>query len=478
MLAAGIFAIAFFLGLVASGVTPAVALLFGGAVLVLPFAKLPYGILGTGTPVEGEKTAEQLLKEIGDNLKTKTAEIQKAVAEKADRSEIDALREQITALKEQKQAAEIKALEDKIGEQLKTIIAQGEEITKIKELGQMEGGYRSIGDALAVALDAKKGEIAEMRAKGQHAPLRIEFKDAVTITDAATIGAGATQISLTSNTGIISQVRKREVRYLANVSVGRVGGDRAMWIEETDEQGAPTFIGEGGAKAQASVLYVEKTKAVKKVAVFCKMSMEFMADLPQFVSYVQNNLMRRLDIKVEDELFNGNDVGNNLAGLYQYDTAFAADAELANNVANANEFDVCEAIALQVEKAFGIANALFVHPSTLAKMKLIKDSTGRPVWKDYVTITGEMVISGMRLITTTAVTSGNFIGGDLNVANVLFREEMAFQLGLDGNDFTNNLKTALLEKRLVQFVSANDTPLIVSGDFTTAKAALELEVAP
>ena len=32
----------------------------------------------------------------------------------------------------------------------------------------------------------------------------------------------------------------------------------------------------------------------------------------------------------------------------------------------------------------------------------------------------------------------------------------------------------LLEKRLVQFVSGNDTALIVDGDFATAKAALLL----
>ncbi len=79
----------------------------------------------------------------------------------------------------------------------------------------------------------------------------------------------------------------------------------------------------------------------------------------------------------------------------------------------------------------------------------------------------------MKFYTSTAVTAGEFIGGDFEVLNVLFREQAVIQIGLDGSDFTNNLKTILVESRLVQFASANDTPCLVKGDFVTAKAALE-----
>jgi hypothetical protein len=67
----------------------------------------------------------------------------------------------------------------------------------------------------------------------------------------------------------------------------------------------------------------------------------------------------------------------------------------------------------------------------------------------------------------------DFIGGDLSVVNVLFRQGMRVQIGLDGNDFINNKKTILLEQRLVQFVSANDAQTIIKGSFATAKALLE-----
>ena len=87
---------------------------------------------------------------------------------------------------------------------------------------------------------------------------------------------------------------------------------------------------------------------------------------------------------------------------------------------------------------------------------------------------GEMVVSGMKIIPSSMVTAGEFVGGDLKAAHVLFREQANIQIGLDGNDFINNKKTILIESRLVQFVSANEVPLIVKGDFATAIAALML----
>ena len=152
-------------------------------------------------------------------------------------------------------------------------------------------------------------------------------------------------------------------------------------------------------------------------------------------------------------------------------TAFSAGA-MANLIQDANEFDVINAIATQVELAHGIPNAIFIHPSTMQALKAVKTSYGEPLWKTYTDMLGEMTIAGMKVISTPAITAGNFIGGDLKAANVLFREQMNIQIGLDGNDFIKNKKTILVEKRLVQFVSANDVPVIINGDFATAKAAL------
>jgi len=338
----------------------------------------------------------------------------------------------------------------------------------MEENPQKEVGYKTFREALMAAFLEKKSEIDEIVKSGiQKASLKIIVKAAATMTETS----NTLPINLTTNTGITTTIRKRELTYLANVSVGSLSGNRALWIEQTDEEGTPIMLAEGATKTQLDVQHIEATESVKKIAVFGKVTTELMADIPQLISYIQNNLMKRMDIVLENQLFSGTGVGDNLKGVETYATAFSAGA-LANAIADANELDVMEAIALQVKLAFGIPNALFINPSTMAKIKLIKDSTGRPVWKDYVTADGFMTISGMKIIETTAKAADDFVGGDMTVVNVLNREDIGIQIGLDGNDFTQNKKTMLMEKRLVQFVSANDTAVLVKGDFTTAKAAL------
>jgi hypothetical protein len=55
---------------------------------------------------------------------------------------------------------------------------------------------------------------------------------------------------------------------------------------------------------------------------------------------------------------------------------------------------------------------------------------------------------------------------------------MNIQIGLDGNDFTKNLKTIIVEQELVQFVSANDTQVLVKGTFAAAKTLIEAVALP
>lgn len=399
-----------------------------------------------------EKLAEDLQSKIDGKADKKTVEEAKATLEYINELGVD----------------KFKALVSEHIEAMKTIKA-------LQEKPANEKSYKTIEEAITAAYKEKKKEIdALISAPGeQKAPVGITIKTADVITTESTIGSGSTQYTLTQNTGIISTLRKRELTYAAQVSVGSIGTQRALWVEEQNEDGTPVFIGEGDTKTILDVEYVEKTESVKKIAVYGKVTMEMLADLPQLISYIKNNLMKRLDIKVEDKLVSAVGAGDDPKGAKYYATAFTGGS-LAGTVASANELDVFEAIAMQCKEAYGIPNACMVHPSTVGAIKLIKDTTGRPVWKDYVTIDGNLKISGMTIVESNAITAGEFLGGDMSVLNLLYREELGIVIGLNGNDFIENKKTMLCEKRLVQFVSANDTQVLIKGDFTTAKAALAI----
>lgn len=350
---------------------------------------------------------------------------------------------------------------------------------KVKKGEPEERKTKSFAEALKDAYNEKGEEIKGILERGgkQNGPLVLNVKAAVTMGDYNTIEAAgsASHYSLTTNTGIISKIRSRILKYLQNVNVGRVAVERpyAMWIEELDEQGTPIFIGEGDAKTQLSVRYEEREKKARKIGVYGKVTTEMLRYLPQLISYIQGNLVKRMDLKTEDQLFAGDDTGNNLAGIDGYATAFAAGGAL-HTIAYANEFDVLNAIATQVELAYGVSSHVFVNPRTMQKMKSIKSTTGEPLYKEYMDIlgSGDMVVAGQKIVSTPAVAEGSFVGGDLSVVHVGFTDNASIQIGLDGNDFTNNKKTILVEQELVQFVSANDTQCLVKGTFAAAAFAL------
>lgn len=402
-------------------------------------------------------TTEEVIKALEDKLETKGF---------ASKTDVDAIKASIEELKTVAGQTELKAAYDKMEAEIEAL----KEAPKVSN----EVGYKTISEAIHAALKENEDAINQLKANaavGKASPLAITVKAPVTIGNGNTIGAAEPMYQLTQDTGIISTIRKREMRYLAAVSVGSISTNRALWTEELDEQGAPIFLGEGDTKPQGSVLYINRTQDVKKVAVYAKMTLEMLEDLPQFVSFITRNLERRLDIVVENQLFAGNGIGDNLTGIFEYASAFTGGA-LAGQVTDANELDVLEALSLQVKEANGIPEVVFVHPSTMSKIRLIKDDAGRPVWKDYVTPTGEFNYSGLRVIETLAVTAGEFVGGETSVVNVLNRSGLQIQIGLDGNDLTQNKQTMVLEKRLVQFVSANDTNVLIKGDFDTAIAAI------
>jgi hypothetical protein len=411
---------------------------------------------------ETEKTLMRTVKsQIDSALAKQTSENEEATAK--------ALEDALAQLKEQ----------ETIKTMAKTLQAQGLAISRIEASKLVPNAEpTTFKEALKASLDAQASTLEEVRSQGglrKGQDLNFEVK-AVNITEDTTIIAGATENTLTQNTGVISPIRQRTEKYLQAVTTGTINNRFALWIEETNEDGTPVMIGEAAPKTQISVLYVEKTQPVQKIAVYSKVSTELLADLPQLTSFIQNSMLKRVNVAIETQLFSGTGVAPYIKGATEWAAPFAA-VSLANTIPYANEIDVIHAVANQVDLAFGTPNAIFVHPDTLNKIFGLKSSTGEPLYKDYMdwSIGGmgrNLVVAGMQVIATPAVTAGTFIGGDMKVLNVLFRESLNIRLTPSGDDPINNLMTLIVEARLVQFASRNDLQCLVEGDFATAIAAL------
>lgn len=337
---------------------------------------------------------------------------------------------------------------------------------------------KSFSEAFMDAYNENKEDILALENK-KSGTVMLEVKAPVNVALSNTLySVGSdSQVSVTTDTGIISPVRSRLLTYLqSGVNVGSLDGNKAMWIEETDEQGTAIPTAELATKPNISVIYQEKDAKVEKFPAYTKVSTELMADAPQLVSAVQSNVLKRINIAIENSLFTGNGASNALNGLENYATAFTGGSLNGTlGAGTANNYDVIRALALQVYEAFGVAGAVFVDAGELAAMELAKDADGNYIMPPFKSADGSS-IAGVRLIPTTAFVgdaSLDFVGGDLSVVNVLFREGLNIQIDRSGDDFINNMMTILGEARLVQFVSGNDTGVLVKGTFAAAKTALE-----
>jgi HK97 family phage major capsid protein len=384
-----------------------------------------------------------------------------------------------------------KALETQIEEMKSSLenFAKAEDTKEIKEqLNALDSKlnakktqevkqFKSFAEAFMDAYNEKKEDILALENK-KSGTVMLEIKAPINVGLSNTLySAGSeSQVSVTTDTGIISPVRSRLLTYLqSGVNVGSLTGNKAMWVEETDEQGTPIPVAELATKPNISVIYVEKEAKVEKFPAYTKVSTELMADAPQLVSAVQSNVLKRINIAIENSLFVGNGTSNALNGLASYATAFTGGTLNGTLPAGtANNYDVIRALALQVYEAFGIAGAVFVDAGKLAEMELDKANDGQYILPPFKSADGT-TIAGVRLIPTTAFVGDatiDFVGGDLSVINVLFREGLNIQIDRSGDDFINNMMTILAETRLVQFVSGNDTGVLVKGAFDAAKTAL------
>lgn len=312
------------------------------------------------------------------------------------------------------------------------------------------------------------------------APLAFEVntKEVGAVSLASTIANqnSSGQVTISEFTGIVSPIRQRILTYLSNVSVGAISSQYAVWVEEYDQEGTPVFIGEGVEKTALDVQYKEQRAKVEKIGVHMKVTMELLEDAAYLASYIQSNGVKRVETVIENQLFTGDGNSPQLQGLLGKATTFTGGS-MAGGVESATNWDVIHGIIAQVRAANGVVNGVFVETGQYHLMLSEKDSDKQYILPAGVTFDAQGGLNawGVRIIPTNALTgtAANFVGGDLSVINVRLRSGLQVAIGESGDDFIDNLKTVRIEQRLVQFISANDTPVLVKGTFAAAKQILE-----
>ena len=267
---------------------------------------------------------------------------------------------------------------------------------------------------------------------------------------------------------------------LENANTGATTGKFVTYVSQRTDT-MPTsedagWTAEGRAKSEGEPEWKEVSEEVKKIACYVKVSKEMLEDLSFIRAEINNDLMLTIRESIEQALISGTGVAN-LNGLLSPGMglpAFGAGS-FALSVPNANITDLIRVVQAQIEGANHTPTHVIMNPEDIAKLQLTKGTDNTYTYPMYLPTQdgrGEMVVAGMRVISSTYIAQDKYIVGDLSKLNVRFRNDIAMTVGLDQDDFTKNMVTMLAEARLVSYVKENQKTAFVVGTISTDITAI------
>ena len=335
------------------------------------------------------------------------------------------------------------------GNDVDALKANIEEVAiKVLDL-QTKGTANNVPESLETLLKEKQDELKAMKEKSG-ASVQITLKAAGTMA-LSTNTTG--QISQAEREAGITRIQRRNPFILELVNVGTIMSNVWEWVEQKNADGGAGMTAEGAAKSLADFDLVVASANVKKVTAYIKVTKEMLDDVALMRSEIDQELTELINLKIDDQLLNGTGLTVDLTGINTNATAWAA-GDFALTIPTPNVFDVIRTAINQVRVNLFEPNYIVMHPTDVTKMDLAKASDGHYVLPPFISNDGTTV-SGIRVVSNTGVTVGNFLVGDFSKAGVRFKEGLTINVGYENDDFTKNLVTILAEARLVQRVKSN-----------------------
>lgn len=417
-----------------------------------------------------EKTADELASMDAKNLqeyyvgklKNENTQLEERLVKLEGETNDVAIKSLTTEVEELK-AHKVKSLES-------ALETQGIILKKLQDGSLSGSSVRMAENSVRKALADNREDFIKAK-DGRHS-FRFELKAAGDMTIAGNVSGG--NVPQAQRLEGINDIAEREAKSYALFPKLRTAANTIEWVYETGQDGTIDGTAEGAAKDQIDNDFVVTSVALVKRAAYFKVSTEMLDDVAFMEGWLRNKLIVRLFLDVDNQVLNGNGSAPNLKGIIDYATAFAAGT-FANAVDSANDADSLVVAANQIRLAnHNGALTIMMHPSDVAALKLVKLSASDKRYVERLMMVGsQMSLDGIPIIENTNITAGDFLIGDFAKGTIVEKSGIEIEIGLDGNDFTKNMRTILAEWRGQLFVQNNDTTAFVKGTFATTNAALE-----
>ena len=397
-------------------------------------------------------------------------------------SEKEALETRVKALETEKEdteayeklSAEVKSLKEQSYETLKLAVKeQGIVLDGLRkntvDASSIHGAEGTVEKALAeYAEDFKSSK------EGKHAfKFDLNLKVAADMTLSGNVSGGT--MPQAQRLEGVNDIAERTVVTYGLIPKLNTDRNTIEWVYESGQDGTIDGTAEGAAKDQIDNDFVVTSVALVKRAAYFKVSTEMLDDVSFMAGWLRNKLIVRLFLDIDNQCLNGNNAAPNLNGVITQATAFAAGT-FANTVDNANDVDSLVVGVNQIKIANQGVNNLTIqmHPSDITALKLEKlSATDKRYVERLMMVAGSLSLDGVPIVENVNITAGDFLIADFSKATIVQKSSISVEVGLDGNDFTKNMRTILAEWRGQCFIQNNDTTAFVTGTFATTNAALE-----
>lgn len=236
------------------------------------------------------------------------------------------------------------------------------------------------------------------------------------------------------------------------------------FMKETSYTQGADMTDEGSDKPEATFVLEEVDVAIRKAAVFTKVTDETLEDYSQIRPYIDQRLAFMVRSKIDDQLLNGSGTAPNIAGLLG--TSGVQTAEMSSNTAVKFAEAIMNAITkVRVTGQFE-PDAIVIHPNDYQKLRLATDGNTQyygggffegQYGKEY---TDPGRLWGLRIVQTTAISEidlatpgasnkGPIVGAFNLGGAVFYRNGLSIEsTNTDQDDFIMNLTTIRVEQRL------------------------------
>ena len=337
--------------------------------------------------------------------------------------------------------AESKSAVEAAEKAAKELKAMGDRLLEIEQK-QAEGikkGYempKSLGESFATSDEFKAF------AEGRTSKARLEIKNTITgqsgspATNSDTIVAPQRQVGIVS--GAFRTLRIRDIMPSGTTSSNLVEYTRELAFTNSAAETA-----EGATKPEAALTFELVSAPVKTIAHWLKLSKQVMDDAPALASYVDTRLRYGVDLRIDQQLLNGNGSGQNIGGL-----AKAGNHTAFTPASGDNAIDSINRAIYAVAAADYNATAIILNPADWGAIERTKTQDDAYVFGAPQKLAP--TLWGLPVVATNTMTAGKFVVGAFDMAaQVWNRQGTVVEMSeADDTNFQKNLVTVRAEARL------------------------------